>query len=79
MKCCHCMGAGEAAVENTDGMYMTNVTSEHESLARYSTPGTRKTELTRAEKRDHLIERKLCPLNDIEKVLDTLYGSGTKP
>jgi hypothetical protein len=75
-RCCHCMGAGETAVENTDGMFVANVTSEHEIFARYSTAGTRKAELTRAEKRAHLIEGKLCPPNDIEKILGALYGPG---
>ena len=47
--------------------------TEHDILAKYSTPGLRKTELTRPEKREQL-ERIGFPKERIPEVLDELYG-----
>ena len=41
-------------------------TREQEILARHSTPGLRKTELTRQAKKDHLLSIK-TPAADVEK------------
>ena len=47
--------------------------TEDEVLARYSTPGLRKHELSRSAKKDHLNGLKFSR-EDRDKVLDELYG-----
>ena len=49
--------------------------TESEILAKYSTPGLRKKELSRSAKKTHLQEsQKHLRLDEINKILDDLYG-----
>jgi hypothetical protein len=47
--------------------------SEQEILARYSTPGLRRNELTRAGKKWHLQGFARITADEIEEILDRLY------
>ena len=86
--CTHCSGGGEIVIEEAMNAAWLVETSECnatelEILERYSTPGLRKTELTRADKRWHLYDMYSWPLgeteknrwaaNEIEKILDELF------
>jgi hypothetical protein len=86
--CTHCSGGGKIMSEETMSTAWFVGTSECsatqlEILERYSTPGLRKTELTRADKRWHLYDMYSWPLgeteknrwaaNEIEKILNELF------
>src|SRR5262249_16861640 len=87
--CTHCSGGGKIMSEETmsaAGLVRTSAwnATELEILECYSTPGLRKTELTRASKRWHLYDMYSWPLgeteknhwaaNEIEKILDELFS-----
>jgi hypothetical protein len=52
---------------------MSDSLSEQEILARYSTPGLRRNELTRAGKKWHLQGFTRITSDEIEEILDRLY------
>lgn len=72
--CTHCEGKGEVEVEDEQQTWLPLAVPVADVLAQYSTPSLRKLELSRAEKKDHLLSLRMTP-DEVEKLLAELYGA----
>ena len=74
-ECTHCEGKGEVPAEDTETQESLPIeTPVSDILAAYSTPGLRRGEVTRREKREHLLALRVAP-EDADKILAELYGA----